>query len=372
MNRQVNKQGRSRRPWAVWALLAATTAVCAEQACGEVAGDALRDARRRKIAEMSEAERARLQNNLKRFKDLDFKKQQQLRQLEQDLREDDRKGGGLRQVMKAYVDWLPTLDNPGQLNDLRRETDPVKRNMMVAQLVKEQHAEEETQAANAARRAGFAAVELNAIMAAVEKYLRNKEPAFVAKLDDNLKDKPKVWKHVELFRHVFLRPGPAGNFVVTPQQEFSQELAREMFERIRNPNQKNQPAGVFERGGFYGLFVRRIHTGIWSEIDKPNDDELGLFVARMPSAQQDEILRQPIEAQQRKFIQKYREAHPESYPQLPEIEDFGFGRFGRGNRGFGQRGGGGARGESEPNNEGRGRGGRRGAGGTGTKGKTGE
>ena len=134
----------------------------------------VRDQRQKEIAAKSEAERARLQRSFKAFRDLPPTEQDRLRQLDRELKDDARAGGGLRGVMDDYYNWLATL-TPGQQQDLREIADPTRREMRVRELMKEQQEQAEAGGPGRGGRSPnrLSPKDLSAVLDVIEQALRD-------------------------------------------------------------------------------------------------------------------------------------------------------------------------------------------------------
>jgi hypothetical protein len=300
----------------------------------------LREQRQQEIAGKSEADRARLQRNFKAFGDLPFAEQERLRQLDRELKEDARAGGGLRAVMDEYYNWLATL-TPGQQQDLREITDPTRREIRVRELIKEQ--QEHVDGALAGR--GFrsppklSAKDLAAILDVIERAMRDKHVLTPVEVQQ-LQSKKDLSRRVEIFNLAF-RPRPAGP---NPGQPWvSKEVVEEMLECI-----SNEKLAAYLKAGQnmdrWWRLIGVIYAAIRAEYDtiRPKQEDIERYFLQLSSEQQDEIMRLPFDQQPQKLMQVYMthmsETEPDSFPRPPQ---FPFGGARRGRNAFrpGMRGG---------------------------------
>ncbi|HID21481.1 MAG TPA: DUF3106 domain-containing protein, partial [Planctomycetaceae bacterium] len=94
--------------------------------------------RAERIAAMSEAERARLERNFRRWLQLKAEQRQAFRKLHQKIGQDP----ALKQTLDRYVEWLQTL-SPWERAELRKISDPRKRLQRVEQYRKELSSQDE-------------------------------------------------------------------------------------------------------------------------------------------------------------------------------------------------------------------------------------
>src|SRR5579872_786545 len=184
--------------------------------CAIASGDAStsdRDRYCRQIAEKSESERARLQHNFREFRGLSAEVQKALRQLNDDLKEDDREQGPLRGIMNQYHDWLAML-TPGQRDDLRRQTDPNAREKRVRELLKEQQERVESKgpAGGARGPRGLSSDDLSSVLGVVEKALLDRQ-VLADEEKAQLNRKVGLARHMYVMELAYRRPG------VPPRQQ---------------------------------------------------------------------------------------------------------------------------------------------------------
>ncbi|MFN0053382.1 MAG: hypothetical protein ACKV0T_14455 [Planctomycetales bacterium] len=321
-----------------------------------------REQRRRRIADMTESERAQLQRNFKAFRELPIAEQERLRRLDRELKEDARQNGDLKLVMDGYVEWLGSLDSPGQREDLRRETNPDRREKMVRTLIKEQQERLDVLAAQRGNPAlrGLGPADLDAALTVLVEHLRDEGLRTDRQLQELETKESGLARHVAAFELAFYRQSSDGR-PQTPLRLSTPELADAVAAKISGADARkwisaaNNPQDRGRR-----LFML-IYGGILAEFEKqkPDEEALERFFVELSSSQQDEILRLPLDAQHRELFRLYTEAQPDR-PKIPRFDKmfgpFGGERFGprRGEgqgrqlEGAGQRGGDGGPAAAEP------------------------
>lgn len=101
---------------------------------GDVPPDEYRR-RQREIEALTTPERERLKRNDEAFRELSQDEQQRFREMHAKIN-DKKNNSKLRETFEDYFRWLNTL-NPQQRDDLRRETDPLKRIALVRNFVQQ-------------------------------------------------------------------------------------------------------------------------------------------------------------------------------------------------------------------------------------------
>ncbi|MBI3862536.1 MAG: hypothetical protein HY290_11640 [Planctomycetia bacterium] len=303
--------------------------------CAAVRGDTLtpevRDARRKEIAAKSGSERARLQQNFKDFRDENkFSEAQRdwLRQFARALKEDDRGEGKLRSVMNDYFDWLSTL-TPGQRDDLRKESDPAKREKRVRDLLKKQQELADATGDKAGTKApgpqGFRKEDLDGVLNVVEQAIRKYT---TPEENEQLKKKRGVSRHSFILDLAF-RPRPGFGPQALPQW-WSKEALELMIEAVSHPGQKHRLRNIADkpqqaRFMILNMLVQGIRTEYEAEYEKIKPDQAALerFFVQLNSEGQDEIMRLPFDQQQKKLFDAYMAKKsaedPDNFPHPPQF-----------------------------------------------------
>ncbi|MBS0262712.1 MAG: hypothetical protein JSS02_12230 [Planctomycetes bacterium] len=300
--------------------------------CGLARGDSLsseeRGRRLQEIAGKSTTERSRLQRNFAAFRKLDPQEQNLLRQFARELREDDRTGGGkLRRTMQQFYDWYLTL-TPGQAADLRNETDPVRRDRIVRELLKQQQevADATGDKAGARTPQGLNAEDLDAVLQVVERAIqRYLSPAEI----EQLKKKEGYARHVYVLDLAFqTRPGTGP---LAPPQWWRNEVLEEMIDAVNFKPQKFQLKNNVDRGPRV-ILLQLLMAGVTAEYDrvyaqlKPSQETLERYFVQLSSAEQDGIMRLPFDQQQPKlqetYLAKMAKEAPDQFPKPPKFDWF--------------------------------------------------
>lgn len=294
---------------------------------------------RKQIEEMSEIERDHLKNNFARFKDLPPEQQQKLRVLNRELKEDEQNRGRLRQVMHTYFDWWSDL-SPGQRFDLHRETDPVKREMMVHRLLVERQERGDPGSRRSRwKQRPLNAADVDAVLNELELALREKKLRQPSEFDE-LKGRQGFARHVAILRLAFPSRWSQDNRTRGEPLWQSPEpaLVDRLGERISDPADKDWlfAAQFPERAMRLGILVA---GGIRQEYERalPDQQKLEEFFVQLPASQQDEIMRLSPDRARDKQIEMYRAAHPElAVPEFPwrELGQMQFGSWGGRSRGM--------------------------------------
>jgi hypothetical protein len=304
----------------------------------------LREQHQQEIAAKSEADRARLQRNFKAFCKLPAAEQERLRQLDRELKDDARAGGGLRAVMDEYYNWLATL-TPGQQQDLRDIADPARRVMRVGEVIKDQ--QEHVDAGGPGRGVRsppkLGGKDLAAVLDVIEQAMRDRHLLTQAEMQQ-LQNKKDLSRRVEIFNLAFRARQTGPN---SGQPWVSKEVVEEMVACISNEKLAAylKPGQNMDR---WWRLIGVIFAGIRAEYDqiRPEQEDLERFFVQLSSEQQDEIMRLPFDQQTQKLMQIYMthmsETDPETFPR-PPLFPFG-GRGSRGGMRPGLRGGGDQRG----------------------------
>lgn len=305
--------------------LVLAVALCSAMARGDALTPEARELRRKEIAGKSESERARLQRNFKAFRELPQAEQDWLRQFARELKDDDRGEGKLRGVMNEYHDWLSTL-TPGQRDDLRKESDPARREKRVRDLLKKQQDLADATGAkagvNAPRR--FSLEDLDAVMSIFEQAIR---PLLSPEEIEQLKKKHGVARHTFILDQAF-RPRPGtGPMAGAVARWWSDKVLDAMTDAIANPAQQHQVRNNREgpRIVILRLLVAAIRAEYESEYEKikPDQETLERSFVQLSSEEQDEIMRLPFDQQQKKlfdiYMTKKSAEDPDNFPQPPRF-----------------------------------------------------
>lgn len=308
----------------------AIAAVGAVASCAFVLGDTLspeqRELRQKEIALKSEADRARLQRNFDTFRALPAAEQERLRLLDMELKEDARNQGRLRQIMDEYYNWLATL-TPGQREDLRKETDPSRREKLVRTLLKEQQdqADLTSPAKGAKAPRGLSAKDLDAVLSVIEDAMRKRQTLSPSEIEQ-LEKKHGLARHTAILDLAF-RSGQ-NNRPAQPPAWISKEVIDAMVEMISNEGQARPLKGQAFRdqpGERWRRMFLLVYQGVRSEYEQKKPDQAALeeFFVQLNSSEQDGIMRLPFDRQQEQlmhvYITKMSEKDPDNYPRPPQI-----------------------------------------------------
>ncbi len=304
--------------------LAFLVALCCAVARGDSLTPEAREARRQEIARKSESERARLQRSFKAFRELPQAEQDWLRQFAKELKEDDRGEGKLRSVMNEYYEWLSTL-TPGQRDDLRKESDPNRRDKQVRDLLKKQQELADATGTKAGVKTphGMSTDDLDSVLSVVEKAIHN----YLAPEEiEQLKKKHGVSRHTYVLDLAF-RPGSGAGSQVMPRW-WSKDVLEAMVNAVTNPVQQHQLRNKIDQGA-KAIILQLMVAGVRAEYEtehekiKPDQDTLERFFVQLSSAEQDEIMRLPFDQQQKKLLDAYLTKKsledPDNFPKPPQF-----------------------------------------------------
>jgi hypothetical protein len=304
--------------------MALAVTVCCALARGDTLTPEVREARRVEISRKSESERARLQRNFKAFRDLPPAEQDWLRRFAKELKDDDRGEGKLRRVMHEYYDWYLAL-TPGQAADVRKESDPLRRDKAVRDLLKKQQELADSTGTKAGAKAprGLGLEDLDAVMTIVEEAIRH----FLSPEEiEQLKKKRGVARHSYLLDLAFQQRPGAGPLGLP--QWWTKNVLEAMVDAVTNPGQKHQLKTNIERGPRV-ILLQLLIGGVNAEYEiehekiKPTQDTLERFFVQLSSAEQDEIMRLPFDQQQKKLLDAYLTKKsledPDNFPKPPQF-----------------------------------------------------
>lgn len=286
----------------------------------------LRIQRRKELAAQTESQRARLKHNFELFKAMSPDEQDRLRRLDRELKDDARNNQGqLQDVMNRYYDWLMTL-TPGQAEDLRRETDPNKREKKIREFLREQQAHASSAEPPQGTRfpKGLSDEDLAAVLDVMEQAMRAKtlSPDEIKELDrkkELARTDPgkKLGWDVYVMELAYHRPG-----ATWPPRWFGPDVLDGMIESISNQSQVRHLRDARQEQRIVRLNFM-IWGNIWHKYEqlKPDQESLERFFAELPSAKKDEIMRLTYDQQQQRlthmFLEKMSEVDPDTYPPPP-------------------------------------------------------
>lgn len=275
----------------------------------EISANEQREAARRKIALMTEEERARLNSHYEEFKKLSPDEQRKFRELDRTLRNDPE----LQQVKRAYIEFLEPL-SAGERMDLESQADPIRRASMVRAIIKEHQDRSDAWERRGETRRGLKPQDLAAVLRTIETHWRTERLLTKAQTDD-LDSKKDIARQIAIYDLAFARPMPGDRLSFL---KFPPQLLEEIRNAISDPAQK-QPLADGDLRDRARFLVWMIYFGLSSEIEsqKPKDEVLGEFLAKLSGAEQGEILKLPDDQQQRALLLKYAEANPDKMPRLP-------------------------------------------------------
>jgi hypothetical protein len=326
MNRPTSDSPKSPGAGVIRALLFVAIGFSAGTLSAEGTSSHTRDAARQKIAAMTEAERARLNSDYQKFGNLPETERKKLHQLNAELKADP----DLRRVMQEYLDFVEPL-SPGEREDLHREPDPARRAALVRTKMKEQKDRAESWTRRGRSRRGLGAADLEKVLEIVETHLRKK--GLTPSQAESLEGKSGLARQIAVFNLAIgrtpgeERPPSFGDLLMQPP------VFEEMTAVISDPEQRKQVRNGIPRDRI--LLVRLIYDGLWNElVQKPKEDVLDEFFLKLTGVQQGEIMRLPVDQQQRALLRAYAEAHPEQIPAPPSSPRWMFGDRGgrRGSR----------------------------------------
>ncbi|MGQ0637169.1 MAG: hypothetical protein ACT4QC_21380 [Planctomycetaceae bacterium] len=327
-----------------------------------------REENRRKIEQMSEAERSRLMRSYGEFRKLPDDEKQRLRKLDLDLKSDDQLGQGeLRTVMDTFVTWLSDLSHT-EREEVCRQDNPAAREKLVRTLL------DESTSRDFGRRRGLSPADLDAALGVLEQKMRDGNPRTAEQLGE-LKDLEGYRRHVKVLELAFPMPRGEGGQRVA-QRGRNEPLWRpdapdmavidRMSETLSESPQKRwliRKSGEERARRLAGL----VAAGLWAELKAagPSQDTLHRFLIELEPSKRDRILNLPRDVSQWEQIRMYYEQYPDQSLPPPPFMAIGYlsGQpfppglgpwFNRGfNAGFFSRGGGqGARGERMRRDEG--------------------
>lgn len=306
---------RDNQRQALGAVLALVLMLPGVAARGDDAQAKLREQRRQKIEAMSQAERERLEHNFKVFTDLPVDQQKRLRQLDQDLRQNP----DLRPVMDEYVRWFSTL-SLGQRDDLRKETDPRRREELVRKF-REEHEKSPQRQGPFARRGQFGPrglnpTELAAVLEIIERAIKDAQVLNPRQLNE-LKSKEGLARQIFIYEVAYNRETAEKRN--PPFGWATPEVLEEMTSKVGNKDIARWMTRVSPAERAPG-FVWPIYQGLLSEFEqlKPTEADLDAFFVTLDGKQLDEVMKHPPDRQQMQLTRLYMEKHREKYPKFPD------------------------------------------------------
>jgi hypothetical protein len=253
---------------------------------GDTAENARLDANRRKIAEMTEANRQKLLRNFERWQSLSSADQRQWREFSQQL---ETQRATLGPVVEDYYGWLQTI--PGYRRDeLRKASDVQQKVSVVKEIVQEALAErldvpEETSIDFGGRELQvLTSAELDAVITALEEGLTTAEQGSVAALDGS--ELVGLERHLMVIKQL-LRHGGIRQALDSPANrkrvyEALPERVQELLTSL--PERTGAPLGVI------------LSASLWLELDRafrastPTPADLLAFYESIESADEREQL----------------------------------------------------------------------------------
>lgn len=328
----------------------------------------------REVANMTGIERDRIQRNFEGFEKLPAERQQHLRNLHAELEADAKTGGDLHAVMQTYSMWLKTL-TPGQRDDLRRETDALKRMQLVKKFKEEQDARNEAQAMyvgswNERRNRMGRGPALG--VADVQTILEMTFKDLPADLQREAQALSGLSRSRKILESSFRQAGGRPRWPLDPQLD-------RFTAAIGDPDLRKQlesKKGVDQRLAFLGMFFRGLGGVLGAEIERklPSEADLQGYFGQLDSTRRDELMQlPPDDARKRLTFMFVQEKSPELKALFEMRRDLGptFGNMGPGGMGgpgmgpgggSGERGPGGGPGDRPPGDRGNGERGPRGDG----------
>ncbi len=298
-----------------------------------------------KVAGMNAIERDRIERNFENYEALPEERRQHLRQLNNELQADTKSGGDLHAIMETYSMWLKTL-TPGQRDDLRRETDALKKMQLVKKFKEEQDARNEAQAMyvgswnerrnrSASRGPALSSQDLQGLIEICFKDLP-------VDLQRDAQTQTGLSRSRRILESSFRQAGGRLRWPAEPQ------LVR-LIDAIQDPELKKQlesKKGPDQRISFLSMFYRGLGNLVGAEIERnlPAEQDLQTFFSEMDSTRRDELMRLPPDDARKRLTYLFiQEKSPELRALFEMRRDLGF-PFG----GFGPGGGPGGMGNGGP------------------------
>jgi hypothetical protein len=284
----------------------------------------VRELRRRQIEGLSEVERSRLERNFAEFKKMSEADREKLRQLDRELKQDDRDGGKLRQVMDEYCNWLGTI-SVSDREELRKTTDPKERVRLVREIRQKQESSTRPEFYGPGRGgnprwSGLSRKDLDAVMKVLEQQLRD-HVLSVHELQE-LEKRQDLARYAFLLELVVKNELPAIRDAIENKKPFQSRFPAAaidaMAAAVTNEDQRKLLESQKTSDQLRHL-VRMIWVGLGTEYsrNKPTEKQLEEYFVTLKGAQQDELMQLPSEHMQRRLSWMYIQEHPEKYPPLP-------------------------------------------------------
>lgn len=268
-----------------------------------------RDRNRRQIEAMTATDRARLERNFVHFRELTEPERDRYRLLDRQLREDERAGGKLRELMDGYIDWLATL-SPYERETIQREKDPVARAQLVRRMRTEQQqprAELRPVMASRWREGGWHGLaglprltpeDLDNVIRVVleESRIPERERAEIDAL-------PPPQRHVRVLLRAFESGAPEGRFRRTnwPDEAVLDKMVaavdddgrRRELETALNRQVRKQKMGTMIAGALAAEWRGEM------ESRRPSEAEIEKYFHELDPSRRDELLELPPDEQRR-------------------------------------------------------------------------
>ncbi len=271
--------------------------------------------REKRLLALPPADRARLARNFRQYQALPEAERQRLKQLHEELEEDTRSGGNLKSIMDAYYRWVGTL-NPGEHDDLRRETDPALREKLVRKLRTTPKPISPSVLQQMSGGAGMTALslqDLTAVMKILEAEVRPVLPPAQRTRLESLQGLPRFTLILESWLTAQTpEKRPLCNSSGYPHlvQEMAHQISDKTHQRVvvegRSPEQKR-----------FRLMML-IQSGLRAERERLKPDAVTRteFFESLKGRERDEIMSLPLEDQPAEITRRYMEAHSEIFPRF--------------------------------------------------------
>ncbi len=277
--------------------------------------------RRRRIEQMTVVERERLKHNFETFQRLPRDRRQRYRQLHAAIAGD----AGLQKTMTNFADWLKTL-SPWQRDELRKETDPIKRLDLVHFFKQKQDSKREQQSTPFA---GSVTPALGRFMAGGPKLKQHDLEAVLKVVEQSLPIPAAARGELEALRgverHIRVvetamktagKPGPFGRSR-WPEPELLDEMIAAMSDdHIRKSLRANgQPDRM--RQGMVFMLIKGVGAEVQAEMasKQPTEGELKEFFTQLEGQDRDEIMRLPPDQAKQRLRWKYFAQNRDGLPR---------------------------------------------------------
>ena len=280
---------------------------------------------RQRIAAMSAADRAHLEYQFERWRNLSEAERDRYRKLHHDLQRSAETGDDLRHAMQAYGEWLKSL-SPWQKDELRNAPSAEARLQLVRQFKTEQEQRAQARllispepgARPEGRGWGAPPLSIEEIDAML-RIMRAKSP-LPADISKRIEGLATPHKQVSTVLEYLKAAGPRPGLSRWIDAQTADKMIAEIrHERVREWLQTTDDADR-RRYTVGGILIRGVTHAAEQELDRrrPSEEELTDVFTKLPPETQDEIMRMPNEAARRRLTFHYFELSED-----PFTRDFG-------------------------------------------------